>query len=951
MLRLLILFLPLFLSSMALAQGQKKYDSFYPDAPSAKESFMCSMADSAGCQPISRETLAELDSCAESTEIGGPLSNIGYLLMNRYADSVFFQEMAIRSHWATKCQLSMLESDNRGPLKDAAWGVYQTLSPLIEVLLAKRKSEEEKLGVYSSRSLTIAELKSSERGIIPGSRHRKAIEDIDRAIEALFEQVPFGGQEEIRKKMAQAVLSKPSKAQFTQAYDLALANLAPKYREAEKSFSDVQNKKTGEYNLSFAHKTELYKGPGARDFLKRVDPQEKSLVCRFDACFEKGPRNVRIGSFILLAGATVMTLGSASPFLVAAASAGAMAMSASAVQDSCFKDTLNVTGQAINSCSAQTLANTTLSQMSKVQCAVDASLMALDAVPGIALIKRAASARIAARAGASDEAAQLMSQEARTVASTSRTAKAAKVVEEAEPTQIVVSGTVSRTQVRAIQGTLDKLGKGQDEAKLLADYGYKKKNFSPEGVAVYSKKGSPDIILPEKSLRVKIPGRKAYKLTEEEKDHLFGILSGKDPDKFVHSGVPKWKLESVSAKVDADELAKVEEALGKNLDDPAVKQYFMDELKDLDVLTAIQREKKVSLLVKRAQNWDSPKNTIFRFQARSRQNRFAKDLKRYEEQYLKENPGAKASDAEEFAFKSARLRRDRVAKLGQQCRSFKPNPALKEAAALYGKYSISLGVGMTFVNYSKANMDLLGDNPPDFAKRLGFELIATYIMSKIGAKISSNPSSSYLRKYVQSNAVSFAGNVVEASVYQYFMGGSEQEAKERIEQIAKSPTYEQDIRELEAYLENRNDLQEFVDKYDDKVKRSINAIYSAFQGEEPTDRSDFTLEDLNKLDQAALSNPEVQERLMDLVADDIYDQELDGMTTGSSGADRLLYNTGYNAVSNTINVGLSVAIFQAVCSNLDNTGKALAIFAGANIARSKIFGDIYYEGRKQTIGQ
>lgn len=934
MFKSLVLLLPLFLTSMAFAQAKKKYDSFYPDAPSAKESFMCSMADSAGCRPISEETLAELDLCAENTNIGGPISSIGYLLMNRYADSVFFQEMAIRSHWATKCQLTMLESDNRAPLKDAAWAVYQTLSPLIEVLLAKRKAEEEKMSVYSSRALTFGELKRSEYGYVPGGENTKAIADIDHAIASLFEQIPFGGQEEIRKKMAQTVLSKPSKAQFTQAYDLALANLAPKYREAEKSFSDVQNKKTGEYNLSFSHKTELYKGPGARDFLKRVDPQEKSLVCRFDACFEKGPRNVRIGSFILLAGATVMTLGSASPFLVAAASAGAVAMSASAVQDSCFKDTLNVTGQAINSCSAQTLADTTISQMSKVQCAVDAALLALDAVPGLALIKRATTARLAARAGASDEAAQLMSQEARTVASTSRTAKVAKVVEEAEPAQIVISSGVSRTQVRAINGTLDKLGKGQDDAKLLGEFGYKKQDFSADGVSIFKKEGSPDIILPDK--------KRGFKLNDDEKDHLFGILSGKDPDKFVHPKVANWKLEEVSGKVDPEDLAQVQGKLGKKWEDPEVRKYFEDELKDLEVLPLKQREQKLTLLVNRAKNWDSPLNAPYRLIAKSRQARYTRDFARYRSKYMKENPSAKAGDADRFAVQSARLRRDRLAKLGKQCRSFKPNSATKEAGKIFAKYSVGVGTGMTMVNYTMANLKLLDEDAPTFAKRLGFEVTATVIMSLLGSKIASNPSSTYLKKYIQNNLVSLGGNIPEALIYQYFLGGDEAEARAKLEEIQKSPTFDQDMKDLIAYLENRSEIQEAVDHYDDKIKEMIGVL---------TGNPDFTEKDLANLDQKALENPEVQEKILDVIADDLYNDKMDGMTSGSSGVDRLLYNTTWNAGSNAVNVGISVAIFQAVCSNLDSPAKALAIFSGATIARSTGFGYLYFKGRTETINQ
>jgi len=309
---------------------------------------------------------------------------------------------------------------------------------------------------------------------------------------------------------------------------------------------------------------------------------------------------------------------------------------------------------------------------------------------------------------------------------------------------------------------------------------------------------------------------------------------------------------------------------------------------------------------------------------------------------MKENPGAKAGDADRFAVQSARLRRERLARLGKQCRSFKPNSATKEAGKIFAKYSVGVGTAMTIVNYTLANLKLFEEDSPTFAKRLGFEVSATVIMSLIGSKIASNPSSTYLKKYIQNNLVSLGGNIPEAVIYQYFLGGEEATAREKLEEIQKSPTYEQDMKDLIAYLENRSEIQEAVDRYDDRIKEMLGVL---------TGKPDFTEKDLENLDQDALKDPQIQEKILDVIADDLYNDQMDGTTTGSSGIDRLLYNTGWNAGSNAINVGISVAIFQSVCSNLDSPVKALGIFSTATVARSLGFGYLYFKGRTEAINQ
>lgn len=366
---------------------------------SAGTSFSCGVGDATSCKDISPETLNSLDACAATVDIAGSISDIGFLLYNQYADVIFFQEIANRSVQATECQINIL-SGNRAPLANSAWDIYQTIQPLLEALRQAKQDQQTRLRTELQRSLTPNGMSVLQLEV------RNNIERINGVIDQLLGQLPFGEHDAVKESLRGNAGAPISKAQFTSSYNSGLNSLKGFFEESQLEFASKRNQEKGYYDLSLSDRISLYNSPGTQAFLEQVDPSGESLKCRFDRCFIDGPRNTRIASLVAVLGVTIISFGTASPFIGAVAAIGGAALSANEVQNSCFKSTLNTTAQNEWVCTPEHLARTSLALHSNTQCAVDMAMLALDVtIPGIAGLRSAARARQLARAEESSDAA------------------------------------------------------------------------------------------------------------------------------------------------------------------------------------------------------------------------------------------------------------------------------------------------------------------------------------------------------------------------------------------------------------------------------------------------------------------------------------------------------------------------------------------------------------------
>ncbi len=193
------------------------------------------------------------------------------------------------------------------------------------------------------------------------------------------------------------------------------------------------------------------------------------------------------------------------------------------------------------------------------------------------------------------------------------------------------------------------------------------------------------------------------------------------------------------------------------------------------------------------------------------------------------------------------------------------------------------------------------------------------------------------------NLLQFKYYVFEAGIYQTFFSGGEAEARRKLDEMMASPTFAQDMNELEAYLNNRSQLQEVVDGVGDFSNNFVRTL----TGREDT--QDLSAEEISRLSPDALQDPVIQERLMDLIDDKLH---LDnGGVSGSIALDRLGFNTTYNLASIPVNMAIGVATFREVCGNLDNPAAAIAALGAITMTRQFTAGYIYYRTKQEAINQ
>lgn len=394
MARFVVCFLILLYASLGQAQnptGEQTPQQFYPDDLGGREIWYCGVGDPMNtCLDVSADTLRELDSCAATVNIGGSIGGLSNHLMNRYANSVFFQEIANRSARATSCQISIL-SGNPEPVADAAWEVYQRIQPLLKTLHDLKSEEQQRVPSAVATTESPYARMGMREGMANVARESQVnIDAIDDSISQLLSQLPFGEQEEVRAAAENLIGRTVNKDQFKNAYKAVLPGLRTKYQEAQSEFNRLRNATTGEYNLSYTDKRDLYRAPGVESLLNQLDPRGVSLRCRFDACYKHGESRTMLGAAVGLGLVTLATLGSASPFLAVGLGVASAALSSTQAYNSCFQNTMNASAELQSSCTPETLARTTYSRMDGLTCAVDVAMLGLDlALPGYAGVRRA----------------------------------------------------------------------------------------------------------------------------------------------------------------------------------------------------------------------------------------------------------------------------------------------------------------------------------------------------------------------------------------------------------------------------------------------------------------------------------------------------------------------------------------------------------------------------------
>ena len=389
-----------------------------------------------------------------------------------------------------------------------------------------------------------------------------------------------------------------------------------------------------------------------------------------------------------------------------------------------------------------------------------------------------------------------------------------------------------------------------------------------------------------------------------------------------------------------EDLVKIIMATDDMLTDPVKLEYVLDKISSAKKLGDAKHQQIVLEVIEDVKRWDptSVQARIAQIRVDQFNRRTAESISRIKAK----NPNFNLKEAERIARTEAYARRARALELKKACTANGVNEVSVKAGTLYGAANLSLTVGATAVTYALANWNKVKDE--EWAKRLGYEVFMSYLISKWGSKIATNQASTVTGKIVSGYGMNLKTNLIESTVYSTFFSHDKEKALARIEEISKSESFDEDVAKLDDYIKNRSRIEEFADASGDAMRD----VYHAMTGKRV---SEIRQEELQNLNPDALKDPIVIERLMDTVADQMYSEEVGGDTYGNRFLDRLVFDTkwGIHAVPRSIFVGMIT--YQAVCMNIDNPAKALGAFGiiqGANKVGSSL---IYYHNKSEEINQ
>lgn len=389
---------------------------------------------------------------------------------------------------------------------------------------------------------------------------------------------------------------------------------------------------------------------------------------------------------------------------------------------------------------------------------------------------------------------------------------------------------------------------------------------------------------------------------------------------------------------------------GTNANDRAKIEYILDEITGLGYYNGRQRDQAMLRIIDQVNNWNrgGARQQVVTLVQQRRTERLARDTQRAQEQIRRTSPAMPEDELRRSAEALALTRRERRLVLQRACTDTRlgGNSISGRVGTSFVAQNLYLGVGATAVTFAAANWNQVKDL--DWAKRLGYEVVQAYILSRYGGRINRNQSSSLAGKIGQNLTLNTILSSVESSAYVSFFGGNEDEARRRLIELQRSPTLDADLAAMEEFVNNRSGIEEAVDSVTDFG----NNLARAVTGREAI--QDLTVDEISRLGPDALRDPAVMDRVMDTIEDQLYSEELGGDTYGNQFIDRMAYDAEWNinpilGVPRTVVVG--IASYYAFCTNIDNPVMAFAALGLIQGTSRTASGFYYYSQKAEEIGQ
>lgn len=300
---------------------------------------------------------------------------------------------------------------------------------------------------------------------------------------------------------------------------------------------------------------------------------------------------------------------------------------------------------------------------------------------------------------------------------------------------------------------------------------------------------------------------------------------------------------------------------------------------------------------------------------------------------LKQN-GPKLSEEEylEQAKINAKTQRRIYENLSYGCKGNSGTTTVNQqvAAAKFKRFRTVLGLSTNISMYAYANWDK--DKDLTWFSKLGYELSMSQAMNYVNSKIVTNTKDSYLTKSLKNYGVYSVSDLGSSLLYSKLFDTSSKSTEDKLEELKKDPAFREEVKKLHKVLEEA--------KVDETLINRMDYIF--------TDK-DF---DEDKITPKDLESPEIKELFLELMAKDIYYENMGGVIqTGSTGLDRFAFSRLYGVVASTKGMAINLIIYNILCMGGVNPALAYLKAGSVYMIDNIITNYYYYKLRRQMINQ
>ena len=278
---------------------------------------------------------------------------------------------------------------------------------------------------------------------------------------------------------------------------------------------------------------------------------------------------------------------------------------------------------------------------------------------------------------------------------------------------------------------------------------------------------------------------------------------------------------------------------------------------------------------------------------------------------------------------------------------------LESAKKKFKRFKWALSFTGTPFFYLTKNWDKK-DEDQYFWEKLGQEMAMGFLFTYASNLIVTNTDKGFWAKYLDGYIKFGAIDVVSAGSYDMLFGTKgygryfqqiyqdgplrPSVIEEELEQLKKSPTFDQDVKELLGFLDEKSKLANTKNLLDRYFNLST---YSS-------------LDDEFKITQEDLETEEGREVMLELLAERMYLAnmgELPLLQTGNKGADRWAFYRARNVLFDIKAMALNIAMFEIMCREPLGKVGSWGLVLGLLVGDWVVTGDWTYGMRREAINQ